>query len=83
MPGRSGSTGRAVLPTEDEQYENYRQIAKDAPKYAAVMLTKKDKMDQLQKVLDIVKSSETAFTDSTEPKASFAVNSSPAFDNST
>ena len=40
--------------------ENYRQIAKDAVKYGAVMLTKPDKQKQLQQVLEIVKESETA-----------------------
>ena len=40
--------------------ENYRQIAKDAVKYGAVMLTKPEKQKQLQQVLEIVKESETA-----------------------
>ncbi|MBP7950821.1 MAG: hypothetical protein KA004_14310 [Verrucomicrobiales bacterium] len=39
---------------------NFRQIAKDAPKYAAVMLSDPDKMKQLQEAVDIVKRSETA-----------------------
>ena len=39
---------------------NYRQIAKDAVKYGAVMVTKPDKQKQLQEVIDIVKKSETA-----------------------
>ena len=46
--------------------QNYRQIAKDAAKYGAVMLTNKEKQGQLQKVLDIVKSSETAAITSDE-----------------
>ena len=40
--------------------ENFRQIAKDAVKYGAVMLTKPEKQKQLQQVLEIVKESETA-----------------------
>jgi hypothetical protein len=39
---------------------NYRQIAKDAVKYGAVMLNKPDKEKQLREVLEIVKRSETA-----------------------
>ncbi len=39
---------------------NYRQIAKDAPKYAAVMLTKPDKQKQLEEALEVVKKSEKA-----------------------
>ncbi len=40
--------------------KNYRQIYQDAPKYAAVMLTKPEKEAKLKEVLAIVKKSETA-----------------------
>lgn len=39
---------------------NYRQIAKDAPKYAAVTLTKPELQARLTEVLEAVKKSETA-----------------------
>jgi hypothetical protein len=40
--------------------QNYRQIAKDAPKYAAVMLNNPEKSAKLNEVLEIVKRSEVA-----------------------